>query len=93
MRLKLLFATLAAAILLSTGCETARQREAERQREEQDQKSAAFRAGQAAHEIAKEAEKAAAAAGRKLDESARKAREGWKDQERKDQERKDRERP
>jgi hypothetical protein len=74
--------------VLSNACQSEGEREAERRRLEQDRNSAAFKAGQAAHEIAKEAAKAGAAAARKLDESARKAREGWKAQERKDREEK-----
>jgi len=84
--IRILLCTLTVAAVISTGCQSQSQREAERRREEQDRSSAAFRAGEAAHKIAKEAERAAAAAGRKLDDSARKAREGWKEQERKDRE-------
>jgi hypothetical protein len=73
------------AALLAAGCGTQGQRGAERQRVEQDAKSAAYKAGEAAHRIVREAEKASAAAARKLDESARKAREGWKEEPRKDQ--------
>ena len=86
MSIKILLGTLTVVAVISTGCQSQSQREAERRREEQDRSSAAFRAGEAAHKIAKEAERAAAAAGRKLDDSARKAREGWKEQERKDRE-------
>jgi hypothetical protein len=71
---------------LLCACQTESQREAERRRVEQDRNSAAFKAGQAAHQIAKEAAKVGAAAARKLDESARKAREGWKEQARKERE-------
>jgi hypothetical protein len=53
---------------------------------QRDQSSAAFKAGEAAHEIAKHAEKTAAAAGRELKESARKASEGWKQKEKEDRE-------
>ena len=60
------------------------QRRAQREREQQDQKSAAFRAGKIAHDVAKETEKVAAAAGRKLAEDARKAKEGWNQQARDD---------
>jgi hypothetical protein len=74
-----------------SGCQSERareaQREAEQRRVQTDRNSAAFKAGQAAHEIARKAEQAAAAAGRKLDESARKAREGWKAQADRDRER------
>lgn len=83
-----------AALILSitmTACETSQQREAKRAAEERrlenDRNSAAFKSGQMAHEIARRAEQAAAAAGRKLNEDARKAREGWKEQERKDRQR------
>jgi HPt (histidine-containing phosphotransfer) domain-containing protein len=76
------------ALLIMAGlfcaCQSSGQREAERRREEQDRNSAAFKAGEAAHKIANEAEKLGADAGRKLDESAHKAREGWKAEKRKD---------
>ena len=54
-------------ILTLSACShpTERQREAQREREESDRNSAAFKVGEAAHEIAKHAEKAAAAAERK----------------------------
>ena len=45
---------------------------------DRDENSAAFKVGEAAHEVAKHAEKTAAAAGRQLEDSARKASEGWK---------------
>jgi uncharacterized protein YceK len=51
-----------------------------------DQDSPAFRAGEAAHEIAKHAEKTAVEAERQLKENARKAKEGWKQKEREDRE-------
>jgi hypothetical protein len=63
---------------------TEQQKEAERAREHQDRNSAAYKAGKTARELATEAEKAAAAAGRKLDDAARKAREGWREQENED---------
>jgi hypothetical protein len=63
-----------------------RERTAQREREESDRNSAAFKAGEVAHEIAKHAENTAAAAGRKLEESARKASEGWKQKEKEDRE-------
>ncbi len=75
-------------LLIASACQTDSQREAERHREEQVRNSAAFKAGEAAHRIANEAERATAAAARKLDESARKAHEGWKEQSREDRERK-----
>jgi|HubBroStandDraft_6_1064221.scaffolds.fasta_scaffold1375070_1 hypothetical protein len=62
------------------------QRRAERERDDRDRSSAAFKAGEAAHEIAKQAERTAAAAERKLEESARKASEGWSQKEREDRE-------
>ena len=73
--------------LALTGCQSAQQREAERRREVEDRNSPAYKAGEAAHKIAREAENAASAAGRKLQESARKAREGWKEQSSKERER------
>jgi vacuolar-type H+-ATPase subunit H len=57
---------------------------ADEQTQPQDRTSPAFKAGEAAHEIVNGAEKAAKAAGRKIDESARKAREGWKEKARED---------
>ena len=69
-------------LLTITGCSRhARQRDAERDRD-----SPAFKAGQAAHEIASHAEKTAAEAARELEETARKAKEGWKQKEREDRE-------
>jgi hypothetical protein len=66
-------------ILTLSAC--SRKRQAQR-----DQDSAAFKVGAAAHEIAKDAEKTAAAAERQLQESARKAKEGWKQKEREERE-------
>lgn len=57
-----------------------------RERQQRDQNSVAFKAGEAAHEIAKKAAGAAAEAGRELQENARKAREGWNAKERQDRE-------
>jgi hypothetical protein len=64
-----------------------------RAQKEHDRDSAAFKAGAAAHEIAKQAAKTAAEAERQLRESqrqlqdsARKVKEGWKQKEREDQE-------
>jgi len=54
------------------------------ERQQRDQNSAAFKAGEAAHEIANHVAGAAAAAGRKLEDSARKAQEGWKAKDQKD---------
>jgi hypothetical protein len=85
-------ATVGVVVLFMSACQTQEQRDAERQRERQDPKSTAYKAGEAARRLATEAERASAAAARKLDDSARKAREGWREQERKDQGRKDRER-
>ena len=61
-------------------------RDAQRERERKDRDSVAFKAGEAAHEIAKHAEKAAATAARELDQGVRKASEGWKEKEREDRE-------
>lgn len=75
------------AIILTLGaCSHPSDREAQREREERDRNSAAFKVGEAAHEIAKHAEKTAAAAERQLQESARKAREGWKEKDKEDRE-------
>ena len=75
-------------IILTSACShpSEQPREAQREREERDRNSAAFKVGETAHEIAKQAEKAAAVAGRKLEESARKASEGWKQKEKEDRE-------
>lgn len=61
-------------------------RNAQRERDLKDRDSVAFKAGEAAHEIAKRAEKAAAKAARELDQGVRKASEGWKEKEREDRE-------
>jgi hypothetical protein len=61
-------------------------RDVQRERELKDRDSVAFKAGEAAHEIAKHAEKAAATAARELDQGVRKASEGWKEKEREDRE-------
>ncbi len=63
------------------------EREAQREREDRDRSSAAFKVGEAAHEIAERAAKTAAAAERELKENARKASEGWKQKEKEDRER------
>lgn len=88
-----ILAGLIGLILTSTACTSQRdgeaRREAERRKEQADQNSAAFRAGQAAHELARKAGHAAAVAGRELDESARKAREGWSEQARRDRQQRD----
>jgi hypothetical protein len=86
-------ATLAVCLALG-GCKSEEQRRAEREaqyrREQADRGSPAYKAGQAAHELARKAEHAAAVAGRELNESARKAREGWKDQAQRDREERER---
>ncbi len=61
-------------------------RDVQRERELKDRDSVAFKAGEAAHEIAKHAEKAAARAARELHQGVRKASEGWKEKEREDRE-------
>ena len=63
----------------AVGCRPGPHRVADEQQPVEDRSSPAYKAGAAAHEIVNGAEKAAKAAGRKLDESARKAREGWKE--------------
>lgn len=55
-------------------------------RAQQDTKSPSYQAGKVAHRIAKETGKVAAAAGRRIGEDARKAREGWKEQGKEDRE-------
>jgi hypothetical protein len=83
---KLWIVAVLAACFTSGSCQSEQEREAQRRREERDRNSAAFKAGEAAHEVARKAEAAAAAAGRKLDEDARQASEGWKAQAKKDRE-------
>jgi hypothetical protein len=61
---------------------------ASREATPEDKNSAAFKAGKAAHKLANETGKVAAAAGRKLQESAHKAHEGWKEQTKEDRDRK-----
>jgi hypothetical protein len=74
-------------IILTLGaCSHRGEREAQREREERDRNSAAFKVGEAAHEIAEHAAKTAAAAERQLRENARKASEGWKQKEKEDRE-------
>lgn len=73
--------------LMCGGCRPGPHRVAEEHREQPDKTSPAYKAGEAAHDITKGMERAAKAAGRKLDEGARKAREGWKEKEREDRER------
>jgi hypothetical protein len=62
-------------------------KEASKETDQQDRNSPAFKAGKVAHEIAKQTGKAAAAAGRQLEDGARKAHEGWKEQAKEDRER------
>ena len=57
-------------------------RESDTQRRH-DANTAAGKVGQAAHRAAVEADKAAAAVGRKLDKAAHEAHEGWKEDARK----------
>ncbi len=72
-------------LLLNCAREDPRSAEAAR-RQEEDRRSAAFKAGQVAHELAKDSGKIAAAAGRKIEKSAREAGEGWKEQSKQDRE-------
>jgi hypothetical protein len=79
--------TIVAAVAMTACSDSGRiDRDAQRARERKDQDSIAFKAGEAAHEIAKHAEKAAATAARELDHGVRKASEGWKEKEREDRE-------
>jgi len=57
-------------------------------RNEQDRKSAAFKAGEVAHDLSKEAGKAAKAAGKEVGKEAHELREGWKEAQREDRARK-----
>jgi hypothetical protein len=91
LRFKALCGVAAAGLSFATlACTSPRDREAQREaeyrRQQNDRNSAAFRAGEAARELTRKAEHAAAVAGRELNESARKAREGWKEQSRRDRE-------
>jgi hypothetical protein len=78
------------AAIAMTACSnsgnTNRNAQRERERDLKDRDSVAFKAGEAAHEIAKHAEKAAVAAARELEQGVRKASEGWKEKEREDRE-------
>jgi hypothetical protein len=67
-------------LLIISGCSH------RRERERRDRDSAAFKVGQAAHEIAKHAEQTAAEAARALQDNARKAKEGWKQNDREERE-------
>lgn len=75
--------TLAAFLTLSA-CGS-RESEEERHREAN---TPAGKAGQAAHRVAVEADKAGRVIGRKLDKAAHDAHEGWKEAARKDQDKK-----
>ena len=55
----------------------------------QDANTPAGKAGQAAHKVAVEVDKAGRVVGRKLEKAAHDAREGWKEAARKDQSKKD----
>lgn len=72
--------------LFCGSCQPGPHRTAEERHEPADRNSPAFKAGEAAHEIADGAAKAARTAARKLDEGAEKAREGWKAKAREDRE-------
>lgn len=78
--MRLIFYTLILSLALSPlGCGPSRDnQDAARKREEQDRKSAAFKAGEATHELSREAGKAAREAGRELRKEAGEAREGRK---------------
>jgi Flp pilus assembly protein TadB len=62
------------SILVLSSCFGARETPAERER---NSDTAAGKAGQAAHKVAKEGEKAAKEVSRKLDEAAHQAKDGW----------------
>lgn len=76
-------ATVLGVLLASAGCGP-RESDQERHR---DANSAAGKAGQVAHKVAVEANKAGRAVGRQLDKAAHDAHEGWKEAARKDQKR------
>jgi hypothetical protein len=57
-------------------------------RNDDDRKSAAFKAGEIAHGLSKEAGKAAKAAGKEIGKDAHELREGWKEAQREDRTRK-----
>ena len=69
-------------LLLSSAC--SRRDDTAAARESQQQNPAAFKAGKAAHEIARESGRLAEKAGRKLADEAHAAQEGWKEQSRAD---------
>jgi uncharacterized protein HemX len=58
-------------------CGRSRNDSENRDRDERDRKSAAFKLGEASHELSKEAGKAAKAAGRELGKEARQVHDGW----------------
>lgn len=84
-RIRLLLAASGLALCCGS-CQQGPHRLAEERREPQDRNSPAFKAGETAHEIANGAERAARTAAHKIDESAKKAREGWKAKAREDRE-------
>jgi hypothetical protein len=57
-------------------------------RNDDDRKSAAFKAGEMAHGLSKEAGKAAKAAGKEIGKDAHELREGWKEGQKEDRTRK-----
>ncbi|HUS08067.1 MAG TPA: hypothetical protein VMZ52_17325 [Bryobacteraceae bacterium] len=71
------------AILASSGCTRYDSKpvstESQRQQELETERSAARKAGKAAHEIADESRELAKKAGQKLKEAGHEVKEGWKD--------------
>ena len=57
-------------------------------RTDEDRKSVAFKAGEAAHGLSKDAGKAAKAVGKEIGKDAHELREGWKEAQREDRTRK-----
>ena len=60
-----------------TSCSRSRDDLTERNQNERDRKSAAFKVGELTHGLSKEVGKAAKAAGRELGKESHQAREGW----------------
>ena len=81
-----LLPTIVAGLLALSAC-TSRESPEERHR---DANTPAGKVGQAAHKVAVEADKAGRVAGRKLQQAAHDAREGWKEAAQKDNAQKDR---
>ena len=71
-----------------SSCSLSHRNQSSANRDEEDRKSAAFKAGEIAHGLSKEAGKAAKAAGKEIGREAHELREGWKEAQREDRTRK-----